>query len=159
MCIQFKTLMSHRRRRWRQAKTSGSQTGRTTLGADLSRVTSVTSLSMAIEASGSPLGPHAERDLAIDLYFGSTLIPIKYESNRRISFIQLQKIYNVATRCNQGMGLSFGNPSKNRSHCGSILWCYPDSQLQWDHSTWPERPFQVMKHLADLSLSWGRLTR
>jgi hypothetical protein len=37
----------------------------------------VTSLSVAIGASGSPLGPHPERDLDIDLYSDSTPIAIK----------------------------------------------------------------------------------
>jgi hypothetical protein len=36
-----------------------------------------TSLSVAIDALGSPLGPHPERDLATDLYSSSTLIVIK----------------------------------------------------------------------------------
>jgi hypothetical protein len=43
---------------------------------------STVSLSATIGASGSPLGPHLERDLAIDLYSGSTPIAIKDESNR-----------------------------------------------------------------------------
>jgi hypothetical protein len=47
---------------------------------------STISLLVVIEASGSPLGPRPERDLAIDLYSGSTPIAIKNESNRRISF-------------------------------------------------------------------------
>jgi hypothetical protein len=58
----------------------------------------VISLSVAIRASGSPLGPCPERDLAIDLYSGSILIAIKDESNCRISFKQLQEIYDIATR-------------------------------------------------------------
>jgi hypothetical protein len=37
----------------------------------------VTSLSVAIGALGSPLGPYLERDLARDIYFGSTPIAIK----------------------------------------------------------------------------------
>jgi hypothetical protein len=47
---------------------------------------SVISLSAVIEASGSPLGPCPERDLATDLYTDSTPIAIKDESNRRIRF-------------------------------------------------------------------------
>jgi hypothetical protein len=43
----------------------------------------VTSLSAAIGALGSPLEPHPERDLAIDLYSGSTLIAIKMSSIAR----------------------------------------------------------------------------
>jgi hypothetical protein len=38
---------------------------------------SMTSLSAAIKALGSPLGPHPESDLVIDLYSGSTPIAIK----------------------------------------------------------------------------------
>jgi hypothetical protein len=49
------------------------------------------SLSVTIEASDSPLGPRLERDLATDLYFGSTPIAIKDESNHRIRFKRLQK--------------------------------------------------------------------
>jgi hypothetical protein len=47
---------------------------------------SVISLSPVIGASDSPLGLHPERDLAIDLHSGSTPIPIKDESNRRIRY-------------------------------------------------------------------------
>jgi hypothetical protein len=49
------------------------------------------SLSVTIGASDSPLGPRLERDLATDLYFGSTPIAIKDESNHRIRFKRLQK--------------------------------------------------------------------
>jgi hypothetical protein len=59
---------------------------------------SAISLSVAIGASGSPLGPHLERDLAIDLNSGSTPIAIKEESNRRIRYRQFQEIYNITTR-------------------------------------------------------------
>jgi hypothetical protein len=52
---------------------------------------SAISLSTAIGASGSPLGPRLERDLTIDLYSASTLITIKDESNHRISFRRFQK--------------------------------------------------------------------
>jgi hypothetical protein len=44
------------------------------------------SLSAAIGASGSPLEPYLERDLATYLHSGYTLIAIKGESNRRIRF-------------------------------------------------------------------------
>jgi hypothetical protein len=47
------------------------------------------SLSVMIEASDSPLGPHPKRDLAKDLYFGSTTIAIKDESNCQIRFRRL----------------------------------------------------------------------
>jgi hypothetical protein len=47
------------------------------------------SLSATIGMSGSPLGPRIERDLATDLYAGSTMIAIKNGSNCRISFRRL----------------------------------------------------------------------
>jgi hypothetical protein len=47
---------------------------------------SAISLLAAIGASGSPLGPRPERDLATDLHSRSTSIAIKDESNHRISF-------------------------------------------------------------------------
>jgi hypothetical protein len=47
---------------------------------------SAISLSAVIGASGSPLGPRPERDLAIDLHSGSAPIAIKDEYNRRIRF-------------------------------------------------------------------------
>jgi hypothetical protein len=47
---------------------------------------SVISLSVVIEASGSPLGLCPERDLATDLYSDSTPIAIKDEFNRWIRF-------------------------------------------------------------------------
>jgi hypothetical protein len=50
-----------------------------------------TSLSAAIEVLGSPLGPHPESGLAIDLYSGSTLVANMDESDHRISFNLLNK--------------------------------------------------------------------
>jgi hypothetical protein len=47
---------------------------------------SAISLLVIIGASGSPLGPRPDRDLAADLYSGSTLIAIKDESNCQIRF-------------------------------------------------------------------------
>jgi hypothetical protein len=76
---------------------------------------SVISLSVAIGASGSPLWPHPERDLATDLYFGSTLIVIKDEYNRQIRFRRLQQIYIMTTRSDQGIGLSSRNTSEKIS--------------------------------------------
>jgi hypothetical protein len=82
---------------------------------------STISLSAVIGASDSPLEPRPERDLATDLHSGSTPIAIKDESNRRIRFRQFQKIYNITTRGDQDIGLSSMNPSKNISHCKSIV--------------------------------------
>jgi hypothetical protein len=47
---------------------------------------SVTTLPVAIGALGSPLVPHPESDLLINLYSGSTPIAIMDESDHRISF-------------------------------------------------------------------------
>jgi hypothetical protein len=44
-----------------------------------------------IRASDSPLGPHLERDLAIDIYSGSTLIASMDESDHRIIINLLNK--------------------------------------------------------------------
>jgi hypothetical protein len=74
---------------------------------------STMSLSAMIGASISPLGPHLERDLAIDLYSVSTPIAIKDESNCRIRFRRILEIYKITTRGDQGIGLSSRNPSKN----------------------------------------------
>jgi hypothetical protein len=73
-------------------------------------------------------------------------------------FQLVSKIYNITARCDHGMGLSFGNPSGNRTHYISILCLYPGSQLRWDQSTQPKQPFQVIKHLSNLeseSTSFG----
>jgi hypothetical protein len=87
------------------------------------------SLLAVIGALCSPLEPRPERDLATDLYSGSTPIVIKDESNRRIRFIRLEEIYNITTRSDQGIGPSSRNPSKNRSRCRSILWLCTSSPL------------------------------
>jgi hypothetical protein len=47
---------------------------------------STISLSATIGASGSPLGPRPERDLATYLYFDSTPIAIKDEFNHQIRY-------------------------------------------------------------------------
>jgi hypothetical protein len=52
---------------------------------------SATSLSAAIGALGSPLGPNLESDLATDLYSASTPIANMDESDCRISFNILNK--------------------------------------------------------------------
>jgi hypothetical protein len=119
---------------------------------------SMISLSATIGASDSSLGPHPERDLATDLHSGSTPIAIKNESNHQIRFRWLQEIYNITTRGDQGIGLSSRNSSENRSHYRSILWLCPSSPLWQDGSIRLQWPFQIIKHLIDLSLSWGRLT-
>jgi hypothetical protein len=50
-----------------------------------------TSLTMAIGALASPLGPHLESELATDLYSSSTPIANIDKSDRRISFNRLNK--------------------------------------------------------------------
>jgi hypothetical protein len=52
---------------------------------------SATSLSAAIGALGSPLTPHPESDLEIDLYSGSTPIANMDMSDCQISFNSLNK--------------------------------------------------------------------
>jgi hypothetical protein len=90
---------------------------------------SVISPSATIGSSGSPLGPHPKRDLAKDLHSGFTPIAIKDKSNRRIRYRRLQKINNITTRGDQGIGLCSRNPFKNRSPYISILWLCPSSPL------------------------------
>jgi hypothetical protein len=51
----------------------------------------VTSLSAMIGALGSPLGPHPESDLVIDLYSGFTPIANMNRSGCQISFNRLNK--------------------------------------------------------------------
>jgi hypothetical protein len=89
----------------------------------------VTSLLVAIGALGSTLGSRPERYLATYLHSGSTPIGIKDEYNRRIRYRQLQEIYNITIRGDQGIELSSRNPSKNRSHYRSIIWLRPSSPL------------------------------
>jgi hypothetical protein len=90
---------------------------------------SVISLPVTVRALGSPLGPRLERDLATYLYSASTPIAIKDESDRRISFGQLQEIHNITTRGDQGIGLSSRSPFENRSRYRSILWLCPSSPI------------------------------
>jgi hypothetical protein len=95
---------------------------------------SVISLPVTIGASDSPLGLYPERDLATDLYFGSTPIAIKDESDHRIGFERLQEIYNITTRGDQGIWLSSRNLFENRYRYRSILWLRLSSALWWDGS-------------------------
>jgi hypothetical protein len=82
---------------------------------------SVISLSAAIRASGSPLGPRLERYLATNLHSDFTLIAIKDKFNHQIRFRRLKEIYNTTTRGDQCIGLSSRNPSKNISRYRSML--------------------------------------
>jgi hypothetical protein len=74
---------------------------------------STISLSAAIRASDSSLVSRPERDLATDLHSSSTPIAIKVESNHGIRFRRLQEIYNITTRGDQSIGLSYRNSSEN----------------------------------------------
>jgi hypothetical protein len=78
MHIQFRTLTFHSRPEEQ-------------LQERLRLMKSATSLSAAIRAFGSPLGPHLENDLATDLYSCSTPIAIMDESDCRINFNLLNK--------------------------------------------------------------------
>jgi hypothetical protein len=118
-----------------------------------------TSLPVMIGALDSPLGPHPKRDLATNLHSSSTPIANMDESNRWIRFRWLQEIYNITTRGDQGIWLSSRIPSENRSCDRSILWICHSSPLWRDESKRLQWPFWIIKHLADLSLSWGRLTQ
>jgi hypothetical protein len=51
----------------------------------------MTSLSAAIRASGSPLGPHPESNLETDLYSGSTLIAIETSPITRLVSYDFKK--------------------------------------------------------------------
>jgi hypothetical protein len=86
---------------------------------------SVISLSAAIEASSSPLGPRPERYLVTNLHSGSTPIAIK-------------EIYNISTRSDQGIGLSFRNPSEKDLatdlYYGSVLAAHYDKMSPSDSS-------------------------
>jgi hypothetical protein len=99
---------------------------------------SIISLSPMIGALGSPLGPHSESDLETDLYSSSTLIAIKTSSIARSVLDNFKKsitsvqIYTLA------------QPS-------IPIWWDGFIRLQWS--------FQIIKHLVDLSLSWGCLTQ
>jgi hypothetical protein len=78
MRIQFKTLTFHSRSEEQQKE-------------HLHLKKYATSLPTVIGASVSPLGPHPECDLAIDLYSGSTPIANMDDSGHRISFNSLKK--------------------------------------------------------------------
>jgi hypothetical protein len=67
---------------------------------------------VVIGALGSPLGPNVKRVLVTDLYYVSTPIARYGECNHQFSFKRLQEIYDIATRGDHGMGISFRNPSK-----------------------------------------------
>jgi hypothetical protein len=78
MSIQFRTLTFHSRLEEQ-------------IQERLQLKKSVTLLSAMIGALGSPLGPCPERDLATDLYSGSTPIGIIDESDHWICFNRLNK--------------------------------------------------------------------
>jgi hypothetical protein len=78
MSIQFKTLTFYNRPKEQ-------------LQERLRLKKSTTSLSAAIGALGSPLGPHPESDLVTDLYSSSTPIANMDESGCQIRFNSLNK--------------------------------------------------------------------
>jgi hypothetical protein len=79
---------------------------------------SVTSHSVAIGVLGSPLGPHPESDLEIDLYSGSNPIANMDRSSCQISFNSLNK--------------SVISLSAAISALGSPLGPHPESDLETD---------------------------
>jgi hypothetical protein len=83
----------------------------------------MTSLLAAIGALGSPLGPHPESDLAINLYSGSTPIAIIDEFDRRISFNLLTKsVISLSTVIG-----ALGSPLGPRSEKDLATDLYSDS--------------------------------
>jgi hypothetical protein len=79
---------------------------------------SMTSLSAAIGALGSPLGPHPESDLVTDLYSGSTPIANMDMSNCQINFDSLNKFVI-------SLSAAIGT-------LGSLLGPHPESDLETD---------------------------
>jgi hypothetical protein len=71
-----------------------------------------TSLSVAIDALGSRLGPHTERDLATDLYSGSTSIIIIDKFDHRISFNSLMKFVTSLSAAFGQLGSPLGPHSE-----------------------------------------------
>jgi hypothetical protein len=61
-----------------------------------------------IEALGYHLGSHSKSDLATNLYFGSTLIAIINEFDRRISFNRLKKFTTSLPAVIEALGSSLG---------------------------------------------------
>jgi hypothetical protein len=134
---------------------------------------STTLLSAPIRALGSPLGPHPESDLVIDLYSVSTPIANMDMFSCQISFNSLNKSTISLLAVIGVLGSPLGpHPESNLEtdlYSGSTPiaintspiagWLCPSSQLWWDGSIRLQWPLQAIKHLADLSLSWGQLTQ
>jgi hypothetical protein len=104
MCIQFRIRMFYSRSEEQQKDCLHLKKFATSLPATIaimdesdrqinfnSLKKSVTSLSAAIGALGSPLGPHPESDLVTDLYSGSTPIANMDMSDCQISFNSINK--------------------------------------------------------------------
>jgi hypothetical protein len=69
---------------------------------------STTLLSAAIEALGSPLGPHLESHIVTDLYSGSTPIANMDMSDCQISFNSLNKFVISLSAANGALGSPLG---------------------------------------------------
>jgi hypothetical protein len=74
---------------------------------------SATSLSAAIGALDSPLGPHPESDLVTDLYSGSTPIANMDESGCQISFNSLNKSVISLSAMIEALGSPLGPHPKS----------------------------------------------
>jgi hypothetical protein len=74
---------------------------------------SVTLLSTAIGALGSPLGPHPESDLEIDLYPGSTPIANMDRSGCQISFNSINKSVILLSAAIEALSSSLGPHPKS----------------------------------------------
>jgi hypothetical protein len=134
---------------------------------------STTSLSMVIRILGSPLGPHLENDLVTYIYSTSTPIANMDMSDCQISFNSLNKSVISLSAAIEALDSPLRPYSESDLetdlYSGSTMiaiktspiagWLCPSSQLWRDGSIRLQRPLQVIKHLADLSLSWGWLTQ
>jgi hypothetical protein len=74
---------------------------------------SMISLPAAIGALGSPLGPHPERDLDIDLYSVSNPIAIMDEFGRQISFNNLKRFMTSLPATIEALGSPLGPHSES----------------------------------------------
>jgi hypothetical protein len=127
--------------------------------------------SVAIRNRSIP--PRAESDLVTDLYSASTPIANMDRSDCYISFNRLNKFVISLSTTIGALSSPLGSYSESDLETDlysgytpiaikmSLIvgWLCPSSQLWWDEFIWLQRPLQVIKHLADLSLSWAQLTQ
>jgi hypothetical protein len=90
---------------------------------------SVTSLSTAIGALGSPLGPRPESDVATDLYSGSTPIAIKTSPITRSVLDNFKKV----TTSLQEVTKAYGSPPESPPKIDLATKLYSSSALAADY--------------------------